>query len=108
MSILLSTFCPVLNATVTLTEEIWKYKILHDHEKMQAHLKLVEDTLKEKNVLLYRKQRDPTKLAIFKETAYFLPYNKFLKIALETKDERNAIITTAHACYNIPTDMERL
>jgi hypothetical protein len=106
---LLNLFCPYLEKTVILKERIWRYKILPDHPEMKGHFKLVQQTLEnQKGVAIFRKIYNPKKLAIFKETYYFMPHNRYLKIALEFTGESTAVITTCHGCDDIPLDMERL
>ena len=74
---------------------------------MKQRLHLVEETIKDSSLPLYRKVSNPKKLAIFKETHYFEPLNHFLKVALDINNEE-AVVTTAHACWNIPTGMEKI
>jgi len=105
-NIVFEVFSPHIKRTVKLYRNTWKYKILQDHYEIGSqHLVPIQSLLSNKDIPVekYRKTKDQNKIAIFFQYDDFLPYNKYLKIALKIIDDKTAIVTTIHGAFNLPT-----
>jgi len=104
--------CPHFEKTVILKKEIWLYKILTSHAEINhSHLDFIKQVLtnSDDTISKYRKLRNHNKVAIFKECPHFLPYDRYLKIAVDLSNGKEAVITTIQAVYNLPdSEMEEI
>lgn len=56
---------------------------------------------------MYQKQRDPSRIAIFKKCPHLLPYYNYIKIAVKLINDKEARVTSCYGQDNVPGfDME--
>ena len=109
--VIFSVFCPYLKRTITLKQSTWYTKIIKGHPEVDGKQNLVCEVLSKNDpeITIYKKKDDPEKIAVFKQCQHFLPYNRYLKIALRLINNDNAVVTTVHGVYNLPsTNAEKI
>ena len=108
--ILIQVSCPYLHRTVTLFDDIWRHKISKEHKEVRDHIDFVKKVLEselDETVAVYQKQRDPSKIAIFKKCPHLLPYYSYIKITIKLINEKEARMTSCYGQDNVPGfDME--
>ncbi len=110
---LISVFCPFLKKEVILPEKTWIYHIIAEHQEVKGHTKLIERILlqdTDKDLKIYKKIEEPRRIAIFKESEYFKPMNRYIKIALKIKNDKQFEVITCQGIDNLPNPsyMERI
>lgn len=106
-----AVFSPFLKREVLLYKGVWYGKIVVAHQEVSNRLNLIEDVLKGdgSDIFKYRKRKDLNKICLIKECPHLLPYNRYIKIALDLIDDKQAVITTVHGKNNLPgSDMEEI
>lgn len=109
--IVVSAYSSYLKRTITLTNEIWIFKILASHGEVRNCRQFIQDAIEnlDKNSLVYKKRKNHTSIAIWKKCHYLEGMFEYLKIAIHLEGQEKGVITTAHGINNLPThDMEPL
>lgn len=108
--VLIQVSCPFVHRTVTLFNDIWCHKISKEHKEVRDRIDLVEKILKsplDDTIAVYQKQRDPSRIAIFKKCPHLLPYYNYIKITLKLINDKEARMTSCYGQNNVPGfDME--
>lgn len=108
--ILIQVSCPYIHRTVILFDDIWRHKISKEHKEVRDRIDLVEKILKsplDDTIAVYQKQRDPSRIAIFKKCPHLLPYYNYIKITLKLINDKEARMTSCYGQNNVPGfDME--
>lgn len=109
--VVVSAYSPYLKRTITLTNEIWIYKILASHGEVRNCRQFIHETIEklDKTSLIYKKKRNHSSIAVWKKCHYLEGMFEYLKIAIHLEGQDKGEIATAHGINNLPThDMEPL
>ena len=108
--ILIQVSCPYLHRTITLFNDTWQHKISKEHKEVSDRADLVKKILEsplDDTIAVYQKQRDPSKVAIFKKCPHLLPYYNYIKITVKLINGKEARMTSCYGQNNVPGfDME--
>ena len=108
--VLIQVSCPYLHRTVILFDDTWRHKISKEHKEVSNRADLVKKILEsplDDTVAVYQKQRDPSRVAIFKKCPHLLPYYNYIKITVKLINDKEARMTSCYGQDNVPGfDME--
>ncbi len=108
--ILIQVSCPYLHRTVTLFDDVWRHKISKEHKEVRDRADLVKKILEsplDDTIAVCQKQREPSRIAIFKKCPHLLPYYNYIKITVKLINEKEARMTSCYGQDNVPGfDME--
>lgn len=97
--------------TITLTNEIWIYKILASHGEVGNCRQFIHETIEklDKSSLIYKKNKNHRSIAIWKKCHYLEGMYEYIKIAIHLEGHDKGVLATTHGINNLPTyDMEPL
>ena len=102
-NVMFSVKCPALGKDVVLLREIWEQKITIDHPEVKGKEELVKQTIQnfKSEDDIYQKIENPRKISFQIECADFLPWNKYLRIALRISDYR-IVVTSVYPVKSYP------
>ena len=104
--IILAAECPAIHRKVILYKQTWEEHILPARPDLKHRLGLVREIIEKSSpgVMIYQKIDNPDRISFQKESQHFLPYNKYLRIALKLlSNSKTAIVTTVVPVNKLPT-----
>src|SRR3990167_2582766 len=96
--------CPRLKIALRLHRQTWEEHIKPFHPLQDKHLPIIEDIIKSanENQPIWYKENNPERMCIVRQTAVFLPHNKFILIAFRRYSKTTGCITSIYPVDELP------